>query len=1113
MSALHPGKWWHRHEGSERIVCDLCPRQCSMKEGDRGFCFVRKVEGNQMVLDTYGRSTGFCIDPIEKKPLNHFYPGTSVLSFGTAGCNLGCQFCQNWDISKSREVAKLSSIAEPELIAEAAQQLGCQSVAFTYNDPVIWAEYAIDTAKACRSIGIQSVAVTAGYISPEARKEFYSHMDAANVDLKAFSEDFYRKITYSHMQPVLDTLRYLKHETDVWFEITNLIIPDVNDSMDELTRMCDWILNELGPDVPVHFSAFHPDFRMMDRPRTPPETLIQAHSIAKQAGLSYAYVGNIHDVARSSTYCWSCSALLIERDWYQLGRYGLKRDQCIACGAKQSGRFGDAPGDWGRKRQPVNLDSFRQMHVSAKISNPIMPILINRERSSTETPLSSSTDSQISSHEASMSTQSLSTPVLQSGDLSMLKLDELNEQQKTAIQKATQLVVVATVCNRKLGNEWLDMLGPLAPLQVMGMFTTLYRGSQLRGCCGFLGHPTSLSEAILSSARRTAKEDKRMPSVSVAELPYLKLDVSLLASPVVLTVAPESRVDHVQVGKHGLKIILGQKAGLLLPSVAVEQGWTSQQFLEGVCRKAGLPESAWLNSEASLETFEGVLIEGTIEHASLPVELPNAQAPGNGASLLRLKQVAAQNVVAMSMGATPTYYAPDAMDGNVHGVVLSIVDSSSGEPFVHWMKTSIRNDMPLQSSLFELCQSAAGFLANAQVQKQTDIDLVISVLFDPAHHGTIGFDEWNGRKLKPELSRCEIAGVESSQRAILAVCGDLVTIAFDADKSPHDLLVESANSVKIRRNPIGIYSMAYVSTASKILASNAPNSNNDETVRMPAIAGSFYPAQAEDRRSMVGQLKAKVPALSTPSQVLAIMTPHAGLSYSGQVAMDVWSRVKLPSTLLMIGPKHTSMGSEWAMSPSTAWELPDGERWLCNMELAKKLVDEVEGLDFDSVAHLREHAIETQLPILEALSPSNDRPTLVAIVLKNSSWDEIMLASKQLAKVLRDLPERPLLVISSDLNHFESEAENRRRDRLAIDAMLSGDPKKLIEVCRENQISMCGLVPAAIVMQTLINLGEVFTAEEVSYDNSASHGGDSARVVGYGGVLFRSTVSPKALTI
>ena len=1126
MNAVHPGKWWHREEETDRIVCDLCPRQCNMKEGDRGFCFVRKVEGNQMVLDTYGRSTGFCIDPIEKKPLNHFYPGTSVLSFGTAGCNLGCQFCQNWDISKSREVAKLSSVAEPELIAQAAKELGCKSVAFTYNDPVIWAEYAIDTAKACRAIGIQSVAVTAGYISPEARREFYLHMDAANVDLKAFTEDFYRKITYSHLEPVLDTLRYLKRETDVWFEITNLIIPDRNDSTDELSRMCDWILQDLGPDVPVHFSAFHPDFRMMDRPRTPPETLLKAHAIATQAGLHYAYVGNIHDVAHSSTYCWSCSALLIERDWYQLGRYGLRGDLCGSCGKKQPGRFGDAAGDWGRKRQPVNLDSFRKKPDSQKFSPATMPILSNREGSPSATPVSLSNLSPISPNEASMSTHPLSTPVSLSspaspaGDqsmlkLAMLKLDELSDHQKQSIQKAAQLVVVATVCNRKLGNEWLDVLGPMAKLEIMGMFTTLYRGSQLRGCCGFLGRPTTLSEAILSSAQRTAKEDKRMPSISVAELAYLKLDVSILASPVLLTTAPENRIEHIEVGKHGLKITRGQQAGLLLPSVAVEQNWTAQQFLEGVCRKAGLPESAWMDTDTRLETFEGVVIEGKIEHGSLPAELPKAQAPGNIESLLRLKQVAAQNVVALSSGATPTYYAPDAMDGNVHGVVLSIVDSAMGKPLAHWMKLSILNDMPLQSSLFDLCKIGADFLSNARVTKQTDLDLAITVLFDPAHHGSIGFDDWIGRELKLDLSRCETEGLEPAQRAIVAVCGDLAAIAFDSEKSVNALLNESATSVKIRRNPIGIYSMGYVSTAGDLHASNSTIAEGNEDIRIPALAGSFYPAQTEERRALVRQLKDSVSSASTASKALAIMTPHAGLRYSGQIAMDVWSRVQLPSTLLILGPKHTSLGSEWAVSPSQAWELPDGERWWCDKELAKKLVDGVEGLEFDSNAHLREHGIEIQLPILEVLSSSENRPKIVAIVLKNASWDEIVLASEQLANVLRDLPERPLLVISSDLNHFASEAENRRLDRLAITAMLSGDPKQLIDVCRENQISMCGLVPAAIVMQTLINLGEFFTVEEVSYDNSgsSSYGNDPNRVVGYGGIIFRSTASPEARTI
>ena len=265
------GGWWHDAPESGRIICDLCPRACSLKAGDRGFCFVRENLGGEMVLTTYGRSTGFCIDPIEKKPLNQFYPGTSVLSFGTAGCNLGCKFCQNWDISKSREVERLSEIATPEAIAAAAQQHGCRSVAFTYNDPVIWAEYAIDTARACHAVGVKTVAVTAGYITPEARRPFFEVMDAANVDLKGFTEDFYHHITYSHLQPVLDTLAWLKHESDVWFEITNLVIPQANDAMDEIRRMCDWILGHCGDEVPLHFTAFHPDFRMRDRPNTPHE--------------------------------------------------------------------------------------------------------------------------------------------------------------------------------------------------------------------------------------------------------------------------------------------------------------------------------------------------------------------------------------------------------------------------------------------------------------------------------------------------------------------------------------------------------------------------------------------------------------------------------------------------------------------------------------------------------------------------------------------------------------------------------------------------------------------------------------------------------------------------
>jgi len=333
------GRYWHTIEGGQAIHCDLCPRACVLKEGDRGFCFVRKNEGGSMILTTYGSSTGFCIDPIEKKPLNHFLPGTSVLSFGTAGCNLGCRFCQNWSISKSREIEILSEKASPEGIAQAAQKLGCKSVAFTYNDPVIWAEYAIDTAKACHQIGLKTVAVTAGYITPEARPEFYSVMDAANVDLKAFTEKFYKKVTLAALAPVLDTLCWLKRESNVWFEITNLVIPGENDDPEEIAQMCDWIVTNLGEEVPLHFTAFHPDFRMMDHPPTPPETLIAARQQAIRAGIKYAYTGNVHDPSGQSTYCPNCQAVLIERDWFEINTYELKGNTCKQCGAKIPGVY------------------------------------------------------------------------------------------------------------------------------------------------------------------------------------------------------------------------------------------------------------------------------------------------------------------------------------------------------------------------------------------------------------------------------------------------------------------------------------------------------------------------------------------------------------------------------------------------------------------------------------------------------------------------------------------------------------------------------------------------------------------------------------------------------
>ena len=354
--SIHPGRWW-RELDDGRYECFLCPRKCALRPGQRAFCYVRIGTEEGVALTTYGRSSGFCIDPIEKKPLNHFYPGTPILSFGTAGCNLGCKFCQNWDISKARSDDRLMNKAYPEDIVQSAIQHQSKSIAFTYNDPVIFAEYALDTAAAARKAGLHTVAVTAGYMTADVRPEFFDAMDAVNIDLKAFTEDFYRTMALGHLEPVKESIIYAVHESDAWVELTVLLIPGANDSGEEISEMCSWILKHLGPDVPLHFTAFHPDFKLTDRPRTPVSTLQKARAIAKGLGIHHVYLGNVHDAEGSSTYCHACKELVIERDWYLLGAYHIEKGNCGHCKTPIAGRFEDEPGTWGPNRKRVRIEA------------------------------------------------------------------------------------------------------------------------------------------------------------------------------------------------------------------------------------------------------------------------------------------------------------------------------------------------------------------------------------------------------------------------------------------------------------------------------------------------------------------------------------------------------------------------------------------------------------------------------------------------------------------------------------------------------------------------------------------------------------------------------------
>lgn len=331
-------KWWKPTE-NDKILCTLCPRYCKIGEGQPGFCFIRQNHNGKLYTLGYARPTGFAIDPIEKKPLNHFIPGSEILSFGTAGCNLGCKFCQNWTMSKAK-IDDLNSIkAEPEDVVALAKGNSVASIAYTYNDPTIFGEYVIDISKLAGEEGIKSVMVTAGYIDKKAREDIYKYIDAANVDLKAFTETFYHKLTFSHITPVLDTLKWLKNDTDVWLEITTLLIPGENDSPEEIQQMCTWILENLGDEVPLHFTAFHPDFKMRDKPPTSPSTLNTARNIAIKSGIKYCYVGNVFNRESQTTYCPNCEEPLIIRDWHSVIENKLVNGKCFKCGEKIAGVF------------------------------------------------------------------------------------------------------------------------------------------------------------------------------------------------------------------------------------------------------------------------------------------------------------------------------------------------------------------------------------------------------------------------------------------------------------------------------------------------------------------------------------------------------------------------------------------------------------------------------------------------------------------------------------------------------------------------------------------------------------------------------------------------------
>lgn len=1024
-----------------------------------------------MVSTTYGRSTGLCIDPIEKKPLFHFYPGTAVLSFGTAGCNLGCQFCQNWSTSKSRDADLALEAAEPEAIARTALEAGCRSVAFTYNDPIIWAEYAIDTARACRQLGIKTVAVTSGYILPPARETFFAAMDAANVDLKGFSEDFYERLTGGHLAPVLDTLRWLVQESKVWVEITNLVIPQENDSPEGLHAMCDWIAATLGPNVPLHLTAFHPAFQMMDRGPTPVATLLSAHQIARNAGLHYVYTGNLPDPRHQTTYCPGCHRAVIVRDGYALANFELGNSRCHFCNTSIAGHFDPRPGEWGNQRRPMRI-SLSTLDSLQSPGPRVEPTMEN--------------------HETAPSVPTASRP-------------ELNPNQEQQVLRAAGACVAATVQSKPC-RPMAELLASAAEIPVFGAFVTLKRSGQLRSCCGFLGQTVPLHEALYHAAIRAAKDDPRFPPISPGELDYLDIDVWLLWGSQPVTAKGEARAETIVIGKHGLQISLGNARGLLLPGVAVEHHLDVLGFLRQVCLKAGLPAEAWKDDRSHLATFEGFALQSPLAEVLAPLvpERSKAEATVSGSSdsepipqgvaphgapgpttseLVRLAEACCDNLSAIFRGATPSYYMPDTYDGDVNAVLLS-VRLPNWENTIDCIRFSLRPEMPLQATLFELVQTAARTIQSLPVPNEAiqRVQCALCVLWDPAMHGTVN---------QPTLE-----GIDPRRRAVVVARESKWAMVFNPEQTPEQLVWQAVERLHVAgRQGQSIYSLAAASTAMGFQASNVAIPEPGEPVRPPAQAGRFYPADPVELDRTLDQM---LPAVRTPEFWAGVLVPHAGWIYSGRLAATTLSRVQIPSRVIIVCPKHHVDGSDWAVAPHQTWSLP-GREVASDPGLARRIAECVPGMILDAQPHRVEHAIEVQLPILARLAPE---ARVVGIAIHGGDPGRLKHAAEALAELLAGLPERPLLVISSDMNHYADEAHTREVDRLAIEAMESLDPEKLYRTVVNHRISMCGALPAVLVMATLRRLGLLTRCQSVGYTTSGEVSGDMEHVVGYAGMLF-----------
>jgi AmmeMemoRadiSam system radical SAM enzyme/AmmeMemoRadiSam system protein B/AmmeMemoRadiSam system protein A len=1064
-----------RVEG-ERLRCLACGHRCLIGDGLRGICKVRFNDGGRLKVP-FGYVAGLQCDPVEKKPFFHVYPSSDALTFGMMGCDLHCSYCQNWVTSQAlRDSAAVAPVRpiRPAQLVESAQREGARLVVSSYNEPLITAEWAVGVFREAKAAGLACAFVSNGNATPEVLDFLRPWIIAYKVDLKSFDDRHYRSLGGA-LDNITRTIRLI-HERGLWLEIVTLVISGFNDDVDELRRAADFLVS-ISPDIPWHVTAFHADYKMTDTDSTSPETLIRAAEIGTAAGMRFVYAGNLPGRVGpwEDTRCPGCRVTLIERFGYLVRSYRITADgRCPKCRTR-------IPGVWPTAATEVrtgnDMDAYRSRLPRA------LPVIGSLDRGERGTTVPRDYHGGLSSparHADPRPSTGGSAVTSPAARLS------LSEEQQPRLVSAVAAMLRAAVAGQPAAFP-LD-LPDLGDQLVGGAFICVKRGRHLRSCCGILGPLIPLRQALEHAAARTAREDGRFPPISPTEVDFLDMDVWLLGPAQAVQARGEERLGAITVGKHGVQVVRGAAHGLFLPSVAIDNGWDVRQFLDRVCAKAELPPTAWREDDTSLFTFEGESLRGSLGGGEGAPAVERPRGFLRTEDLATYAQFCRRELITLLTGGTPSYYMWGVPDGNVNGVVLLLQRPGIAgvEEFSH---VSMRAGVPLQATLSALIQAAARHVASRAPRPDllAALQVGLAVLRDPVLHGTVA---------DPELS-----GLEVRTRALIVLERNKSALLHDPWKSAEELLAEAASGAQVTHPAsAAVFSLEVLTTATPVSASSVPRPVRGPAIRPPTAAGTFYEADPAALAVTVDGLLAGADAATSPGAEdrPAALVPHAGLRFSGRIAAAVLKRLRIPGSVIVIGPKHTPFGTECAVAPQQTWALPGGEVQ-SDFVLVRQLCQAIPGLEMDAAAHQREHAIEVELPLLARLAPE---AKVVGIVIGHGDLDSCRRFAEGLAGILRKRKERPLLLISSDMNHFASDAENRRLDEMAIAALLTGDPERLYQTVTRNSISMCGVLPAVIVLETLRLLGTFRRADRVAYATSADVTGDTSRVVGYAGMLI-----------